>query len=153
MSVVAYYTAKEETIQKKMRQLNHFWGIYIASMFSNPKKRVYNLFACRSLMKKSDHTLVRNGTKCSESSICISGKCTSLNKLPILPCPTSLSGKICSGRGRCTNRGNCFCYIGFTGKSCEFIGPTHKIPADGTYVINNLPPTTHADDLLHSAKG
>ncbi|CAD5122597.1 DgyrCDS11009 [Dimorphilus gyrociliatus] len=107
---------------------------------------------CKSLMKKSSQALVRNGTKCDESSICLSGKCTHLKELRVSDCPRGLHRKLCSGNGICSNQGRCFCNKGYTGESCEYVRPTDKMPMGEIFSLNNRPDTTQADDLLQSSK-
>uniref|UniRef100_A0A1I8BQT6 Disintegrin domain-containing protein n=1 Tax=Meloidogyne hapla TaxID=6305 RepID=A0A1I8BQT6_MELHA len=71
---------------------------------------------------------VRDGTSCGEGRVCIKNVCLPLAQVsPPVKCPTSGSNvSQCSGHGDCTSSGQCLCFDGWTGKSCDLRTPTRR---------------------------
>ncbi|XP_047110885.1 disintegrin and metalloproteinase domain-containing protein 22 isoform X1 [Schistocerca piceifrons] len=64
--------------------------------------------------------LVKDGTPCGESLICLNQTCTSLYPhIDPNKCPSNHHSEECSGHGVCTNVNKCYCEMGWSGSDCS----------------------------------
>ncbi|XP_016973040.1 disintegrin and metalloproteinase domain-containing protein unc-71 isoform X5 [Drosophila rhopaloa] len=82
-----------------------------------------------------EHGLVKDGTPCGDSLICLNQTCVSLfPHVDQTKCPANSQGQECSEHGVCTNSNRCFCDMGWGGNDCSAVVllttavPTEAVP-------------------------